>query len=350
MYGIISKRDFSFLADNFGEPVFHIREISEFSNTLDEASRLKLDFLILEIGTYDSGLVYSLHKYRIQRPESRIIVIVPPDKKPGDELIARIVSLGIYDIFEGDELWAENLIAALKSPPSYGKAARWLSLEAETEKNKDNNQVKVREVLIPVPLGLTVVAVAGAGSGSGTSHLSLLFASHIAHKNKKVLLAEWPEGGGEKSQYSNLSGKFSWKGVDILEDARRMKSIENVFDFAHSYEYLILDLGSLRDSMEKKLGEMNRAALSVIVTHAAPFRWHEFFFLRNRINVTKYRIVLNLAGKKEAELFMERFGLNEVYLLPYVSYDEYHESIGEILKPVLPGGRKEKAVLKIFKR
>lgn len=336
MYAIVSSdRDFSFLVECYGEPVvFPVF-------TPDEIVRIKLDFIILEISSMTQELILRLHKYRMMRPETRIIII-SPGIEPGDDYMARIVALGIYDILNDELTLKEDLLKILQEKPSYTRAARWLYPEqvSAVKTSVAVNKKEAKEKIIIKNQGLKVITVAGAGSGCGSSHLSLLFSLHLSSFGR-VLLAEWP---GETSQYKNIHGKERQEGVikklefsggDILLDAVKFKDIANVFSFTLHYDYLILDLGNLEVETERKIAEMNRSQLPVIIAHAAPYRW-QLFSKFAILPIRDFSLVINMPkNEEEVKVFLEKFNLKKAYVLPYIkNWDT--SAVESILEPVCP--------------
>ncbi|EGD50085.1 hypothetical protein TheetDRAFT_3107 [Thermoanaerobacter ethanolicus JW 200] len=67
------------------------------------ASRVSADVLIIDLDVFSGKeIISALQGFRIARPNTRIIVIAP-ERKPGDEIISSVVGLGIYDIAEGEK-------------------------------------------------------------------------------------------------------------------------------------------------------------------------------------------------------------------------------------------------------
>ncbi len=369
---VVNKHEFfdSFQFQEYGEV--------DIRNTLISASRISLNNLIVDLDTAPvTTILQALHTYRVQRPNTRIIILAQ-GRQPGDTEVAGVIALGIYDIVapEDDEGIIPGLERAIYNPPAtYTQAARWLQLEQEQSLNKTNSNkgpsgnLEVRtEVLIQQrPLGLTTIAVAGAGPGAGVSQLCLAIASHLARSNNRVVLAEWPIGEkstGVESQYSFLSplgAKYERQkahgidikmahlnGFDVFLDARSFRSIEYAFPVIaqNPYDYLVLDLGELGPDSPEKIAEMDRAALAILVVNAAPYRIEKFlpFIDEQDIsifapNLSRWKIALNLANDKEIKWFLDTFSkyVGKVYPIPYmVNIIEQSDSIKDILQPVLP--------------
>lgn len=362
MYGIISKREYNFLEEMFDAPSFHIRE-GDLYNALLEASRVQLDFLIID-ADFSNNLEEQLHQYRVKRPFARIIIIAP-GREPGDYLLAKIAGMGIYDIVnEEGEGFEQELLNCIKMPATYSQGARWIQNNStySAAAKKGSAADSIREVLIQQrPLGLTTIAIAGVGSGAGASHLSLAIATNLARSNNKVVLAEWAQGNEKeiKSQYIYLSSmgaevksrrianlevqSIYFNNFDIFLDARSFRSIDYIFPFINQYDYLVLDLGEITP---EKLAEMDRAALSFLVVNTSPYRIEKFLSVVDGDdinlyipNLSRWKIALNLSKDKEIKWFTNYFSkyLGKTYPIPYMdNLHEQEELFNEILKPVLP--------------
>lgn len=125
-----------------------VKKDDDFKKILEESARIHTDILLLEadIPTDDSVFIESLRRYRIARPETRIIIIAP-NRKAGDILMAQIVKLGIYDIIspEFDEneevLLIPYIVETLDRPSVYTNAARW---DIQVDEMQSSSQKKLK--------------------------------------------------------------------------------------------------------------------------------------------------------------------------------------------------------------
>lgn len=342
---------------------------SDLRPILLEAARLNLTNLIIDLDAADNYTINeAIHSYRIQRPTTRIIAIAH-GRQPGDPVVAELVSRGIYDIAvpEQREETEELLKKILNSEPAtYAMAARWavsslVSLSFRKSDTKSDWESRHKyfytpsEIIIERPIGLTTVAVAGVGSGAGASYISLSLAHNLAFNGYKVLLAEMPQGITIPSQYSPYilhMGKklkdediFDIKGIHIYPNSRSMRSIEYIFKKAAwgKYEYLVLDLGNLTSL---NIGEMERAALPVLITHTSPTRYDVFNKVISQeylgvggINFERWQLLLNITNKVHSKWF--RSGLEiqfaNVIDVPFIDnpFNEEDTIMPLILSPIM---------------
>lgn len=111
-------------------------------NIVREIARIQLKILIIDLDIADgSEIISALHSFRIQRPDTRIIILAA-GRQPGDKTVNQLVAMGIYDIFapESDAELTGYIAEMLESSPAtYAFAARWVIRETEIEEVKSKN-------------------------------------------------------------------------------------------------------------------------------------------------------------------------------------------------------------------
>jgi hypothetical protein len=90
---------------------------------------LAVENVFIDLDAVDEvALVDALDSYRVQRPETRIIIYAP-GRVPGDLTMARLRAMSIHDLLAPEtppENMAEFIIQSIQSPPaSYASSARW---------------------------------------------------------------------------------------------------------------------------------------------------------------------------------------------------------------------------------
>jgi hypothetical protein len=138
LYSVIFKSlkddDMQTITKRFNPPVLakigaclDARETREAINSL---AAINNEALFIDLDAVDdAALIDTLHAYRVQRPETRIIIYAP-GRCPGDLVLAQLVALGIYDLVTPDEASTEDLgeiiIQALNAPAgTYASASRF---------------------------------------------------------------------------------------------------------------------------------------------------------------------------------------------------------------------------------
>ncbi len=308
----------------------------------------------------DSAILEGLHYFRIQRPDARIIILAA-DREPGDVTLAKVTAKGIYDIVtpgKNEEIKEVIKKAISSKPATYTQAARFMQ-ELEAKRQQAQQEIIIQQK----PLGLTVIAVAGAGSGAGVSHISLAIASHIGKAGNRVMLAEYPTAKKPPNFKPGLPGQYQSYGrlvravteneiiktkyFDILANARPRYSSRYIWGKVsrHQYDYLVFDLGELTP---EKIPEMDRAALPVLVTSAAPYRYEHLIpildpkdFKFYTPNLRNWIIILNLNNENFEKWFKSTFSKfipGPVFSLGYFAdpVADVPEIIQEIINPVMP--------------
>jgi hypothetical protein len=105
-------------------------DAQETREAINSLTAINNEALVIDLDTVDdAALIDTLHAYRVQRPETRIIIYAP-GRCPGDLVLAQLVALGIYDLVTPDETPAEGLgeiiVQALDAPAgTYASASRF---------------------------------------------------------------------------------------------------------------------------------------------------------------------------------------------------------------------------------
>ena len=239
-----------------------VEEKQDYIKAIEEASRVPTKILILDIDI-GSNLGTAVLRYRLKRPDTRIIVYAK-DGKPGDSEIASIVQAGVYDI----AVDISDLEKIIDSDP-YGidRAVKWLDpsfspeLETSQESKRSETVVREKEVVkevvkevivekkVPLSSRPVLIAVAGTAPGVGTTATALTLASFLASKKYKTVYIELEEPSIEDIT-----------GMEVNEEPKRFRPYFDVskkgdykaIERSRKYQYIILDLGAR--SQEELLG------------------------------------------------------------------------------------------------
>ena len=105
-------------------------DAQETREAINSLTAISNEALVIDLDAVDDAtLIDTLHAYRVQRPETRIIIYAP-DRCPRDLVLAQLVALGIYDLVTTDETSVEDLgeiiVQALDAPAgTYASASRF---------------------------------------------------------------------------------------------------------------------------------------------------------------------------------------------------------------------------------
>ncbi len=373
LYSVIFKglkdEDIQTIGKKFDSPVLAkigaSLDSQETREAVNSLTAINNEVLIVDLDAVDENmLIDSMHAYRVQRPETRIIVYAP-GRKPGDVVLAQLVALGVYDILApeetGDTGLAGLIIDALVKPPAtYAQAARFsgtgIKLSVASGDRKTITQPRVTEKFVTEqrPIGLVTVAIAGAFVGAGCTHTALAVSNCIFRLGHKAILAKRPSENDEFNEYNSIvhvhdgretdiEGCASVHGFDLLfESARDMSGIFSAIQGC-GYEYLVLDLGCL-DSFSRS--ELNRSELPILVTSASSWRLPALAapVQYNSEEARNWTVGVNAPAKSNLEYFRKTFQehFSRIEALPFFpdpfSLDEgISGCLSQLLSPVLPG-------------
>ncbi len=172
----------------------HLLSLADGLNAaLKEASRAPVDILWISYEALESPDPNAIRRFRVARPETRIILEVPDDLAPPNDFISAIVGMGVLDIV----IHAYSLAEALDRHPTYADAARWqgggLSWEDEAAPVA---QAAPKERIIERKIASTnrpaIIAVRGVLPGSGTTLLATTITLWLASHGWPSAMLEWP--------------------------------------------------------------------------------------------------------------------------------------------------------------
>lgn len=162
------------------------------AQALDAAARVAADVLALDPGTAGSDdLAPALLRFRAARPSTRIILLVP-DRQPGDSLCRRAAEAGVYDILAPatPDALPDELAAALRRPPAtIADAIRWLVGETDPQTSqvrKPRPTPEVREVVRTLGPRAVRIAIYTAGGGPEGTDLAVALAHALAARGPRV--------------------------------------------------------------------------------------------------------------------------------------------------------------------
>lgn len=168
LYSVICKLKFwqaisDTIASLDGEIVFSkIQDNVDFANIIEDVKEFSISHLIVDVTTIrdvdEKEFIETIKNYHIKNDKVRIVIFAP-DYKPGNVLLHKLVSMGIYDIIAPDMeslhylgSILENTIQTPLSHETYRNAAKWTLLEdpdddrAREPINKNKKEIIVKEI------------------------------------------------------------------------------------------------------------------------------------------------------------------------------------------------------------
>lgn len=325
----------------------------DIEDILISASRVHLDIFIISLDAIEDEPLFirSLRKYRIQRPNTKVIII-GVDRKVGDPTIVQIVQMGIFDIIapstehlnEDEEVdLAYYVKQKLEKPSTYADAARWIvDIDLEEEENKHGREhqeivtkkkIVYKERLIERLIGSTIIAIGSGHLGAGSTFTSIQLSSFLANFGS-VACVELVDPAIDYTFFSDLIheelGKTMVK-VEKVDFFPREIPLHHVLQ--QGYQFVVLDLGLLvsgdGDRVHEHLQEFFRANESIIVNSPQPWLLNS---LANTVNVIADSII-----KKPTILFspctlerrkaIAKEGQKEIFSQYNMLHNSYHDDV-----------------------
>lgn len=362
-----------------GDIVYESDETLDSESTrivFEAVARVSARVLIVDMAVGPGrALIAGIRHYRIARPQTRIILLAP-GREPGDQTVAQLVGLGVYDIIPGanDADWTELVRTTLQKPAAtFAQAARW---HVAHSLNGDFT-VRERVSIERVPLGTLTIAVAGVAPGVGCTHTALLISNYLSQLGRRVGLTEIAPRPAlaslshflakERGGYWQLGRLDIYPDVDLNTDlsvtftdklSRRFRALGQS---GKKYEYLVFDLGPLSPAglANENHGfyravwqELLRSSLPVIVGSGAPWRYADWGFLLHSLRERQdAALVIAAPTGDQAGEFSEQTGLSVVSLPfsdPFSLTSDVKTGLAKLVNPVVPIPKVQKPSL--FKR
>ncbi|MHB1127969.1 MAG: nucleotide-binding protein [Bacillota bacterium] len=159
---------------------------------MEEVSRIPAELLILDVAT-GPGLGPAALRYRLARPEARVLLLAP-GRIPGDVEVAGVVQSGVYDVVTD----LDDLGAILDRPQAdLSVAALWLDPRLQPQDSaREQGHERVVERRVAVSQRPVLIAVAGVSSGVGVTTVVCTLAGYLARQGHRTVMVE---GDGQPS-------------------------------------------------------------------------------------------------------------------------------------------------------
>lgn len=344
---------------------------------IEEISNIAGRYLILDISLVndDDEFILSIEKLKFKKINMRIIILAFGCKY-GDELISRLVKLGIYDIInpsasmDDEEIRlfiADSLKKCIDKPASYSDAARWdnerrskiKQIEISNENNKkdfkatykipEKEVVEVEKIVTVIKdniIGTVVIALAGVMNRSGTTHLSIMTGVFLSKSGFKTAIVEFNKSGHLQAIadsymiYDGKSEKFTFNSIDFY-----FGDIDIANILKNKYDYILLDMGLIYEADSRELMRANKRIITAGVKEWEIKELEKF--LSDNLYGNEFRFVFNFCDtntfsylKKELKGFDIHRGIYRPN--PFISDNGDSEFFEELLSGALPGNKTRK--------
>ena len=393
MYGLIGTEDSrrllrEFIQDAVTQKIGHF-EPDTFVKLCQQISNLAIEILFLDFRcTSDDAIIKGARMIRFHRSNTRIVVIAP-NREPGDPCISALVSLGVYDIIAYPEDTADETEVAdeirrlLHSPPNYANAARWHfqldepNIQEKTEKKRliqPPTPPRLEEFLLDPPpirpkvverlVGTATIAVTGVTRRTGSTHLAISLSTYLSRRNYEVAcveLSEYPVFQFfQEEEPARIEAGFH-READFYPraDERLMHSI-----FSRRYQFIVLDLGQVISESRTHAVQSELGRASVMFLTMGPSEW-DFNFLIQTLDTFhnlglghSWNVVVNFADPDtfreieqaftpaEREKLRVRFFRNPIQANPFQVHADQERLFENCLATLIP--KKDKRRFRLF--
>ena len=200
-----------------------------------------LDFFILDtscLSDSEEEIIQAIKMFRTMNETIRIIVL-SPERVPGDTLLAQIFALGVWNIvatMDYLELKSQLIVCMTGSGKSFKEALEYKDVIAIEQSERKEIKTVSRVML----------GVAGSQPGIGSTHNSIVLASCLRKKGFLVAVIEMNPSSDFEKIRSGFEMKihdhmyFTMNGIDYYPDAtdQTLKAVNE-----KSYNFIVMDFG-----------------------------------------------------------------------------------------------------------
>jgi hypothetical protein len=328
---------------------------------LEEAARVNSSVLILDIDAGTEGdVVAGVKKFRVARPNTRIIVVAP-GREPGDKAVAALVGKGVYDIVvpaerDGELDISSSLLKVLNSPPAtYADAVRW-----DTVADGIGVEVKERVVYKERFLGMGYMITAGAKYGSGSTTMAAAAAQYLAAAEKKkvalIELCRFPVLERTADRFHGRVDVFPQNSLFVPSYKEEIERCFSEVSKKKKYDFIIADLGALYELDEKGLykkhelfSETSRANAVIFTLGFSPWSYYNLLpYLKEKDKIKDWLVVTS-GNEDTVDVLKRELNSENVFLCPFFN-DPFEKNekvfrfMEKLLSPLLPGRNRRKGL------
>lgn len=280
------------------------------------------------------------------------LIILAIGREPGDGLLDRIFSNGIYDIVTSVTNPADEIKKCLSEGYSYRDSIRFKTDGTAENKKSGKNAVRtvvkekvvVKDRILKEACKVTV-GFCGAQRRIGTTHMALNAASRLRANGFQVAAIEAAEK--EESDFMAIAdaygcevtdtGCFTLDGIDFYPK-KTPQDIPGVM--SAKYNFFVIDFGCFRDGMS---GELLRCTLPVVAAGAKPWEVAALNGVFSRLEETALKelcyIFQFVPEDNRPDILENMAPLEQVYFSGYAPDPfgkEPQEALQELLKDYMP--------------
>lgn len=314
--------------------------------------------LIVDISALDDAdedIVDAINSYRMLYDEARIIIIAP-NRAPGDKMLAELFGLGIQNIVATTDylqMKTELILCLSTKGKSYKDALVFKDVKDTVAIVEEKQKAVIR----------VQIAIAGTQKRIGSTHTAITFAAYLRSKGYIVALCERNESGDFERIREGFGMRmvdqtyFVVDGIDFYPNCKVKESMKPILE--KSYNFIICDFGELNIS-SLQMRDFCRCHIRVLVAGTKSWEFGNVMGIVSQIPdevMEKINICYNLAYKDyqkalKREMKMSNGDALNVYFLeygaePFLTAKEKNPIADEILSEYLtiPADRKKSTLM-----
>lgn len=378
---IESKKNLQEIEENIDKNIVFSKlgvfSADEIEDIILAAARTEIRHLVISLGAVDEEkhLPATLRKYKNTRPNTQIIILAD-DREPGDETIANLVNLAIYDVIalETEELERDHVLNysdfihdKINNPGNFTAGERWrVAIEEEEEEELEKRPdifgvIPTRGISPLIPsresagainqeklIGNVLIGVTSAYPGVGATFTAVQVAHFLSKFGKAAVIDLVDKDVSNRGleyifeDQGTTEGAYKKVGYHIIHDDK------DFYDaLGRGYTYIVIDFGHLfyRDFTSKYIDDLMRCHLQILVTGKSSWNiidTSRCFSKLEQYN-RKWKVLVSPVSKKElSEISRElKHPDLEIYANPYIidpsESSEYEtEEMIKIFKDYIP--------------
>lgn len=228
-----------------------LKYIKQKLSAMSNVEQLVIDLSALKDTNED--ILQAIENFRMMYDQTRIVILAT-NRREGDELLAQLFSLGLYNLVLTDDYVRirEELSVCITSGKNFRDAVVFKDMPTgeQTIVKKEVKQV-VNKIMI---------AVAGSQKRIGTTHTCIALAAALRHRGYMIAVAEY-NSSGDYERIRESFGEdmieesyFSMNGVDYYPGLTEI-SLANVV--GKSYNFIIVDFGTYLEADQVTYNKAN---------------------------------------------------------------------------------------------
>lgn len=312
------------------------------------------DTVIFDLTVFGDEIIEGLNQYRMFFENTKIIILAP-DRKPGDKLLADIFSLGIFNIvsFEDKEESLDSFYDDLLECITKGKSYKDASVYRIANKPNDiKNDIKesvnfVKEKIIIQKeihqnVSKAIIGFMGLQHRIGTTHIAIVSAYYLNSLGYSVALVESSLLCPKYSSFNEIKDFYDDEAIVNEDGSFKLYDVDfypnfNISDSyklqAKNYNFILEDFGCYFDMHD--MIEFDRCILQIVISGFKEWELsnvYKFFADIQDDKIKDFTYLFNFASNDKLKMITEGMpGFKNIFVSDYCP-DPFKDSFGSLDK------------------